>query len=52
LLWPTGKAFNGQPRGVQIAISDAAERAVHLVNPEHAPRSQWRGRRNEYDIRH
>ena len=35
---PTGNAFNGQVRGVQIAIADAAESADHLVDPEHALR--------------
>jgi arylsulfatase len=35
---PTGNAFNGQVRGVQLAIADAAESAHHLVDPEHALR--------------
>jgi len=35
---PRGNAFNGQVRGVQIAIADAVERADHLVDPEHALR--------------
>jgi len=38
LLCPTGKAFNGQARGVQLAIADAAESVDHLVDPEHALR--------------
>jgi len=33
-----GNAFNGQVKGVQLAIADAAENADHLVNPEDAIR--------------
>ena len=35
---PQGNAFNGQVKGVQLAIADAAESADHLVNPEDAIR--------------
>jgi len=35
---PRGNAFNGQVRGVQLAIADAAESADHLVSPEEAIR--------------
>ncbi|TWI03548.1 arylsulfatase [Luteimonas cucumeris] len=35
---PRGNEFNGQVRGVQIAIDDAAENAQHLVDPEQAVR--------------
>ena len=30
--------FNGQAKGVQLAIADAAESVDHLVDPEHALR--------------
>jgi arylsulfatase len=33
---PQGNAFNGQVKGVQLAIADAAENADHLVKPEDA----------------
>ena len=33
---PTGNAFNGRVRGVQLAIAEAAERADHLVSSEQA----------------
>ncbi|MBP1597281.1 MAG: putative arylsylfatase AtsD (Aryl-sulfate sulfohydrolase) (Arylsulphatase) [Acidobacteria bacterium] len=33
-----GNAFNGQIKGVQLAIADAAENSAHLVNPEDAVR--------------
>jgi len=33
-----GNAFNGQVKGVQIAIADAAESVDHLINPEDAIR--------------
>jgi arylsulfatase len=33
-----GNAFNGRVRGVQIAISDAAESETHMVSPEEALR--------------
>jgi arylsulfatase len=39
LLWPTGNAFNGQVKGVQLAIAEDAESVDHLVDPEHALRS-------------
>ena len=35
---PQGNAFNGQVRGVQLAIADAAEAADHLIKPEDAIR--------------
>jgi len=35
---PRGNAFNGEVRGVQLAIADAAENADHLVSPEDAIR--------------
>jgi arylsulfatase len=35
---PTGNAFNGQIKGVQLAIADDAESVDHLVDPEHALR--------------
>ena len=35
---PHGNAFNGQIKGVQLAIADAAESADHLVDPETAIR--------------
>lgn len=38
LLCPTGKAFNGQAKVVQLAIADAAESVDHLGDPEHALR--------------
>lgn len=33
---PTGNAFNGQVKGVQLAITEDAESVDHLVDPEHA----------------
>ena len=33
---PTGNAFNGRVRGVQLAIAEAAEAVDHLVSPEQA----------------
>jgi arylsulfatase len=33
-----GNAFNGQAKGVQLAIADAVESMEHLVDPEHALR--------------
>lgn len=33
-----GNAFNGQAKGVQLAIADAAESVDHLGDPEHALR--------------
>ena len=33
-----GNAFNGQVKGVQLAIAEAAEDEDHLVNPEDAIR--------------
>ena len=35
---PMGNRFNGQVKGVQLAISDAAENLDHLINPEDAIR--------------
>jgi arylsulfatase A-like enzyme len=35
---PQGNEFSGRVRGVQIAISDAAENSDHLVSPEEAIR--------------
>ena len=35
---PTGNAFNGEVKGVQLAIADAAESVDHLVDPEQALR--------------
>jgi arylsulfatase A-like enzyme len=35
---PTGNAFNGRIKGVQIAIDEAAESVDHLVKPEDALR--------------
>jgi arylsulfatase len=35
---PTGNAFNGRVRGVQLAIGEDAESVGHLVDPEHALR--------------
>jgi arylsulfatase A-like enzyme len=35
---PQGNAFNGEVKGVQLAIEDAAEDVDHLVNPEDAIR--------------
>jgi arylsulfatase A-like enzyme len=35
---PHGNAFNGQIKGVQLAIADAAENAAHLVSPADAIR--------------
>jgi arylsulfatase A-like enzyme len=35
---PAGNAFNGQIKGVQLAIADDAESVDHLVDPEHALR--------------
>ncbi len=35
---PRGNAFNGQVKGVQLAIAEAAEHADHLVDPETAIR--------------
>ena len=35
---PRGNAFNGQVKGVQIAVADAAENSDHLVSPEDAVR--------------
>jgi len=35
---PRGNAFNGQVKGVQIAIADAAENSAHLVKAEDAIR--------------
>ena len=35
---PRGNAFNGQVKGVQLAIAEAAEQADHLVDPESAIR--------------
>src|SRR5207342_3447623 len=35
---PRGNAFNGEVRGVQLAIAEAAEQADHLVSPEDAIR--------------
>ena len=35
---PRGNAFNGQVKGVQLAIAEAAENADHLVTPEDAIR--------------
>ena len=34
----SGNAFNGQIKGVELAIADAAENADHLVTPEDAIR--------------
>jgi arylsulfatase A-like enzyme len=33
---PTGNEFNGRIRGIQLAISEAAESVDHLVSPEQA----------------
>jgi arylsulfatase len=33
---PQGNAFNGEVKGVQLAIADAAENSSHLINPEDA----------------
>jgi arylsulfatase len=35
---PQGNAFNGEIRGVQLAIADAAESVDHLIKPEDAIR--------------
>jgi arylsulfatase len=35
---PLGNAFNGKVKGVQLAITDAAESVDHLVKPEDAIR--------------
>ena len=35
---PQGNAFNGQVKGVQLAIAEAAENSDHLVKPEDAIR--------------
>jgi arylsulfatase len=35
---PRGNAFNGQVKGVQLAIADAAENSDHLIKPEDAVR--------------
>ena len=35
---PQGNAFNGQVKGVQLTIDDAAENVDHLVKPEDAIR--------------
>jgi arylsulfatase len=35
---PKGNGFNGQVKGVQLAIADAAESVDHLINPEDAIR--------------
>ena len=35
---PRGNAFNGQVKGVQIAIAEAAENSDHLVSPDEALR--------------
>jgi arylsulfatase len=36
---PKDNAFNGRVKGVQLAISDAAESVDHLISPEDAMRS-------------
>ena len=46
-LRPQGNAFNGRVKGVQLAIADAAGESDHLVSPEDAMRSRWRGSRKE-----
>ena len=33
---PVGNAFNGRVKGVQLAITDAAEAVDHLISPEDA----------------
>ena len=38
-----GNAFNGRVKGVQLAISDAAESADHRVSPERLSASRWHG---------
>jgi arylsulfatase len=38
-----GNAFNGEIKGVQLAIAEAAENAAHLVNPEDALRMALAG---------
>jgi arylsulfatase len=35
---PTGNAFNGRIKGVQLAIAEDAESVDHLVKPEDAIR--------------
>lgn len=35
---PQGNAFNGEVRGVQLAITEVGEGVDHLVNPEDAIR--------------
>ena len=42
---PRGNDFNGRVKGVEIAIAEAAESADHLVSPEEASASRWRGNR-------
>ena len=41
---PQGNAFNGQVKGVQLAIADAAEKRTTWSDPEEPPSaSPWRG---------
>jgi hypothetical protein len=38
---PRGNAFNGQVKGVQIAIADAAENSDHRSRPRKSSASRW-----------
>ena len=51
---PQGNAFNGEVKGVQLAIADAAENADHLVDPEdchprrHGAAVDWRASKHTH----